>query len=590
VHNLLGQGGYGTVYRARQLAVGREIALKIDSRILATERDRRRFLREVTAAGQLSGHPHVVGLYDAGTLPDGRPYLVMEFCPGGSLESLLRTQRYLPAPQVRDIGVRIADALAATHAAGMLHRDVKPANILVNRYGVVGLSDFGLASILDADGGQSATREALTPAFAAPEAFELAEPAPPADVYSLAATLYTLLCGQPPRFPVGARPSIAAIMRLHHEPVPDLVGVPGELVDVLRAGLIADPGRRLPSASSLRDALAMLRLEDGPPLRSGDAPAGATPSGRPLPRPVRPPRPESEPGNQPPGTRQLPVPKLPVPSTADGAAGTQRLPVHPSLAAQPTLAVPHPSLATPQPTLAAQPAHDAAFPPAGLSRRTTWVAATAAATLIAGSVLAWQALSGGEGSPSGSVAVSAAPVAGGTGPASAGGSGPQRGTSATGSGTSTVAGHPVTSCVATAGIAHSGCPVTSECWGGLVISADVLTGVRIIPCLSPHVWETFAVGALPDDVVAGGSPSYARTAASTATKRLCTTAVLKKALAGPARRIPLPAWQTEILTPRQESFDAGDHAFRCLAKVTGMESTGSAFSASTTAYPTRPWP
>ena len=85
----LGRGGFGTVYRARQVAVGREVALKIDGRVLATERDRRRFMREVTAAGQLSGHPNVVAVYDAGVLDDGRPYMVLELCPQGSLSDRL---------------------------------------------------------------------------------------------------------------------------------------------------------------------------------------------------------------------------------------------------------------------------------------------------------------------------------------------------------------------------------------------------------------------------------------------------------------------------------------------------------------------
>ena len=92
-------------------------------------------------------------------------------------------------------------ALAAAHAAGILHRDIKPANILVNRYGMVGLSDFGLASVLAGEGGQSVTREALTPAYASPESFHGQEPAAAADLYSLMATLYALLAGRPPRFP-----------------------------------------------------------------------------------------------------------------------------------------------------------------------------------------------------------------------------------------------------------------------------------------------------------------------------------------------------------------------------------------------------
>jgi serine/threonine protein kinase len=160
--------------------VGREVAVKIDNRILLNDRDRRRFVREVTAAGRLSGHPHVIDVYDAGTLHDGRPYLVMELCPAGSLQDELQRHGPVNPVRVREIGMGLADALAAAHQAGILHRDIKPANILVNRYGVVGLSDFGLASIMAGSDVQSATREALTPAYAPPEQFRSAEPTPAA--------------------------------------------------------------------------------------------------------------------------------------------------------------------------------------------------------------------------------------------------------------------------------------------------------------------------------------------------------------------------------------------------------------------------
>ena len=245
------------MYRCWQLAVGREVAVKIDNRVLLTERDRRRFLREVTAAGRLSGHPHVIDVYDAGTLVDGRPYLVMELCPAGSLNDALRGNGPMPAAQVRDIGIRLADALAAAHASGVLHRDIKPANILVNRFGMVGLSDFGLASIISAHGEQTASREALTPAYSSPETFRGEEPTVLADVYSLAATLYTLLSGRPPRFAADGRPpSFATIMTLHDKPVEDIPGTPPEFMALLRAGLSPDPAARPQSAEALRDALA----------------------------------------------------------------------------------------------------------------------------------------------------------------------------------------------------------------------------------------------------------------------------------------------------------------------------------------------
>jgi serine/threonine protein kinase len=147
IQEVLGQGGFATVYRARQPAVGREVALKVDSRVLDSPRDRQRFMREVTAAGQLSGHPHVVPVYDAGVFGDNRPYMVLELCPGGSLGDRLHLQGPLSVKEARDIGVGIADAVAAAHTAGVLHRDIKPGNILINRYGGVALAGFGLAAM-----------------------------------------------------------------------------------------------------------------------------------------------------------------------------------------------------------------------------------------------------------------------------------------------------------------------------------------------------------------------------------------------------------------------------------------------------------
>ena len=172
VIGVLGSGGFATVYRTWQVAVSRETAVKVDSRALHSERDQRRFFREVAAAGRLSGHPHVIDVYDAGTLRDGRPYMVMELCPRGSLHDEVQRNGPLTPASVCQIGVGLADALAAAHELGILHRDLKPANILVNRYGVVGIADFGLASIIAAGGLQSVTREALTPAFAPPESFQ----------------------------------------------------------------------------------------------------------------------------------------------------------------------------------------------------------------------------------------------------------------------------------------------------------------------------------------------------------------------------------------------------------------------------------
>ncbi|MFC4114952.1 serine/threonine-protein kinase [Nonomuraea zeae] len=260
IKGVLGQGGFGVVYLALQTAVGREVALKVDNRVLLSDRDRRRFMREVTAAGALSGHPHVVPVYDAGLLPDGRPYMVLELCPGGSLSG-----RILSPAEARDVGVRIADALAAAHAQGVLHRDVKPGNLLLNRYGQVALSDFGLATMPATGPEASVTRESLTPSYAPPEAFELAEPTPAGDVYALAGTVYALLSGRPPRFPASGVPNLAMILALHRLPVPDIPGVPPELTAVLRQALAGDLRVRTPSAEAFRNALAAVPLATSPP-------------------------------------------------------------------------------------------------------------------------------------------------------------------------------------------------------------------------------------------------------------------------------------------------------------------------------------
>jgi serine/threonine protein kinase len=259
----VGRGGFGVVYRAKQLTIDREVAIKVDTRVILDDRDQRRFLREVRAAGRLSGHPHVVEIYDAGVLPDSRPYIVMELCPGGSLAQ----RGPLPPREVADIGQKIADALAAAHDLGVLHRDIKPGNILIKRYGTVALSDFGLAALIEAGRDSSVTLEALTPAYAAPEQFHLAPPTPQSDVYALAATLYTLLAGRPPRYPADRELSVPEIIRLHDYPIEDVQGVPPEFMAVLRRGMAKDPGHRYPEAAAMRADLSQLNVGDFPSPR-----------------------------------------------------------------------------------------------------------------------------------------------------------------------------------------------------------------------------------------------------------------------------------------------------------------------------------
>jgi len=143
---VLGRGGFATVYAGVQDSLERPVAVKVDSRPLDDPRNERRFMREVQAASRISGHPHVVSLVDTGKLPDLRPYLVMELCAGGSLYDLV-SRGPTPASDAVALVEAAASALGAAHTAGVMHRDVKPANILLDSYGSPRLSDFGIASV-----------------------------------------------------------------------------------------------------------------------------------------------------------------------------------------------------------------------------------------------------------------------------------------------------------------------------------------------------------------------------------------------------------------------------------------------------------
>ncbi|MER7460313.1 serine/threonine-protein kinase [Micromonospora sp. NPDC126480] len=287
------RGGYATIYRATQISVGREVAVKVENRTLDSERDQARFLREARAAGRMSSHPHVVDLFDVGVTVDQHPYLIMELCDGSYAERM-RTSPLGPV-EARDLGVKIADAIAHSHAAGVLHRDVKPANILYSHFNSAVLADFGLAVVAEMRDA-SVALEVLTPAYAPPEMFNHAPPSPAVDVYALCATLYAVMHGRPPRWRSERNPSLVTVLEMFHQPVPGLPDVPEELVDILRAGMSNDPGER-PSAAELRDLLAHLPLvgtvsgHAGAPFSGGPAgtghpgPYAVGRSGRPAQRP-----------------------------------------------------------------------------------------------------------------------------------------------------------------------------------------------------------------------------------------------------------------------------------------------------------------
>jgi hypothetical protein len=255
----IGRGGFGTVYRGWQPDLRREVAVKVLDAPASDEASAARFRREGMAMGALSDHPNVVPLYATGTVDD-RLYLVMPYLPEGSLADQLRSGP-LAAGDVARLGRDLADALCAAHAAGVLHRDVKPANVLRSAYGSLQLADFGVARF--ADGTQTMTGSVLaTVAYAAPEVLG-GEPATEAsDVYSLGATLHAALRGRPPYETGPHDAAVSLAVRVLSSEPPDLrsVGVPASMADVVEQAMARDPADRYPSAAALRDALDELDL------------------------------------------------------------------------------------------------------------------------------------------------------------------------------------------------------------------------------------------------------------------------------------------------------------------------------------------
>lgn len=250
---LLGRGGMAEVYAATDHRLRREVAVKLLLPAMAARPDvRRRFEAEARAAASLT-HPNAVAVFDTGE-HDGAPYIVMERLPGETLADRLTAGPADP-DRVRRLALEVLGALGAAHTAGIVHRDVKPGNILLTPDGTAKIADFGIATSLDADP-TSASHLIGTPAYLAPERLDGAPASPRSDLYSLGVVLYEALAGAKPF--AGDVP-VAVAHSIHegtHRPLVDArPGVDAGFAGVVEQAMARDPEGRFPSAAAMAAAL-----------------------------------------------------------------------------------------------------------------------------------------------------------------------------------------------------------------------------------------------------------------------------------------------------------------------------------------------
>ena len=262
----IGRGAMGVVYRARDPVINRDVALKTIP--LATEFEgreleeaRAKFFREAETAGRLS-HPHIVTIYDAGE-QDGTAYIAMELLRGRHLVEYAAAARLLPPAIAIEVTARLADALHYAHQQGVVHRDVKPANVVFDPpSGELKITDFGIARLTDS--GRTRTGLVLgTPSFMSPEQLQGRAVTGRSDLFSLAVTLFQLLTGQLP-FRADSMPAL--MFKIAHDEAPpvDVVrsGLPAGLPVFFDRALAKEPADRHESGAEFAEALRRLNTPD----------------------------------------------------------------------------------------------------------------------------------------------------------------------------------------------------------------------------------------------------------------------------------------------------------------------------------------
>ena len=251
---VLGAGGTAKVYEAHDLRLDRQVAVKLVPAAPAEPELRQRFVREARSAAAFT-HPNAVALFDAGE-SDGYLYLVMELVDGQSLADRLATDGPLEPATAGNITAGVLAALAAAHAVGIVHRDVKPGNILLGANGTVKLADFGIAKRHDGDDVTVIGEIVGTPKYLAPELLDGEPATPSSDVYATGVVLFEMLAGHPP---FDANTPLATALAHRDRPVPNLSSLrpdaPANLTGAANTAMAKDRAHRFASAAAMRAAV-----------------------------------------------------------------------------------------------------------------------------------------------------------------------------------------------------------------------------------------------------------------------------------------------------------------------------------------------